>query len=90
MTENLSAVELAELGFSAVAYPFYLVAAKLKSIREALQSLKASLPVGAPPKILSADEVCKGVGFAQYWVCRPLKGLCGQLGKLMHNTGYRE
>ncbi|KAJ3530804.1 hypothetical protein NM208_g9162 [Fusarium decemcellulare] len=67
LTENLSALELAELGFSAVAYPFTLVAAKLKSIREALQALKASLPVGPPPMILSAEEVCRGVGFNRYW-----------------------
>ncbi|KAF4469386.1 carboxyphosphonoenolpyruvate phosphonomutase, partial [Fusarium albosuccineum] len=67
LTENLSALELAELGFSAVAYPFTLVAAKLKSIREALQALKASLPVGPPPMILSAEEVCRGVGFNNYW-----------------------
>ncbi|KAF4988036.1 hypothetical protein FDECE_15206 [Fusarium decemcellulare] len=67
LTENLSALELAELGFSAVAYPFTLVAAKLKSIREALQALKASLPVGPPPMILSAEEVCRGVGFNSYW-----------------------
>lgn len=69
MTENLSASELAELGFSAVAYPFTLVAAKLKSIRETLQALKASMPIGPPPLILSAEEVCRGVGFNDYWVC---------------------
>lgn len=32
-TENLSAKDLAELGFCAVAYPWTLVAANLKSIR---------------------------------------------------------
>ncbi|KAI1009768.1 hypothetical protein LB504_002943 [Fusarium proliferatum] len=67
MTENLSAMELAELGFSIVAYPFMLVAAKLKSIRETLQGLKTSLPIGPPPTILSAAEVCEGVGFNKYW-----------------------
>ncbi|KAJ4255998.1 hypothetical protein NW762_009072 [Fusarium torreyae] len=67
LTENLSALDLADLGFSAVAYPFMLVAAKLKSIREALQDLKTSLPIGPPPKILSAAEVCEGVGFNKYW-----------------------
>ncbi|KAJ3468048.1 hypothetical protein MRS44_002113 [Fusarium solani] len=67
LTENLSALELAELGFSVVAYPFTLVAAKLRSIRETLKALKASLPVGPPPMILSAEEVCRGVGFNQYW-----------------------
>ncbi|OJJ54417.1 hypothetical protein ASPSYDRAFT_61041 [Aspergillus sydowii CBS 593.65] len=67
LTENLSAVELAELGFAVVVYPFTLVAAKLKSIREMLRALKGSMSVGAPPMILSAEDVCKGVGFTQYW-----------------------
>lgn len=67
-TENLSAKDLAELGFCAVAYPWTLVAAKLKSIREALEGLKKSMTVGAPPMILSYAEVCKGVGFNKYWV----------------------
>lgn len=67
-TENLSAKDLAELGFCAVAYPWTLVAAKLKSIREALEGLKKSMTVGAPPMILSYSEVCKGVGFNKYWV----------------------
>ena len=56
------------MGFSVVAYPFTLVAAKLKAIREALQGLKASMLVGAPPMILCATEVCEGVGFPKYWV----------------------
>ena len=68
MTENLSAAELASMGFSAVAYPWTLVAAHLKSIRETLENLKASMTVGAPPMILSYDEVCSGVGFPRYWV----------------------
>ncbi|KAL1858049.1 hypothetical protein Daus18300_010161 [Diaporthe australafricana] len=66
-TENLSAKDLAELGFCAVAYPWTLVAAKLRSIREALEGLKQSMTVGAPPMILSYGEVCKGVGFNKYW-----------------------
>ncbi|KAI7775863.1 hypothetical protein LA080_006154 [Diaporthe eres] len=66
-TENLSAKDLAELGFCAVAYPWTLVAAKLRSIREALEGLKKSMIVGAPPMILSYSEVCKGVGFNKYW-----------------------
>lgn len=61
-------MELAELGFALVAYPFTLVAAKLRSIRETLRALKGSMPVGAPPTILCAEEVCKGVGFTRYWV----------------------
>ena len=68
LTENLSAKDLAEIGFSMVAYPWTLVAAKLKSIRDALDSLKASLTVGAPPMILSYKEVTEGVGFDKYWV----------------------
>ncbi|KAF6843371.1 carboxyvinyl-carboxyphosphonate phosphorylmutase [Colletotrichum musicola] len=66
-TENLSAKNFAELGFCAVAYPWTLVAAKLKSIRETLEDLKKSMTVGAPPMILSFDEVCEGVGFKKYW-----------------------
>ncbi|KEZ41993.1 Uncharacterized protein SAPIO_CDS6384 [Scedosporium apiospermum] len=66
-TENLSAKDLAELGFCAVAYPWTLVAAKLKSIRETLEGLKRSMTVGAPPMILSYSEVCEGVGFNKYW-----------------------
>lgn len=67
-TENLSAKELAELGYSAVAYPWTLVAAHLKSVREALDGLKKSMTVGAPPMILTYDQVCEGVGFNKYWV----------------------
>jgi len=67
LTENLSAKDLAELGMCAVAYPWRLVAAHLKAIREALESLKESMTVGAPPEILSYDEVCYGVGFNKYW-----------------------
>lgn len=67
-TENLSAKDLAELGFCSVAYPWTLVAAKLKSIRESLENLKRSMTVGPPPMILSYSEVCEGVGFNKYWV----------------------
>ncbi|RDW62473.1 hypothetical protein BP6252_11906 [Coleophoma cylindrospora] len=66
-TANLSAKELAELGFAAVAYPWRLVAAKLKATREAIESLKQSMTQGAPPSILTYDEVCYGVGFNKYW-----------------------
>ncbi|KFY20688.1 hypothetical protein V491_03517 [Pseudogymnoascus sp. VKM F-3775] len=66
-TENLSAKDLAELGFCAVAYPWTLVAANLKSIRETLEACKKSMTIGAPPVILSFDEVCLGVGFNKYW-----------------------
>ena len=67
-TENLSAKDLAELGFCAVAYPWTLVAAKLRSIRETLEALKKSMTEGAPPMILSYSDVCEGVGFNKYWV----------------------
>ncbi|KFY81322.1 hypothetical protein V500_11530 [Pseudogymnoascus sp. VKM F-4518 (FW-2643)] len=66
-TENLSAKDLAELGFCAVAYPWTLVAANIKSIRETLEACKKSMSIGAPPVILSFDEVCLGVGFNKYW-----------------------
>ncbi|KAI9374200.1 Pyruvate/Phosphoenolpyruvate kinase-like domain-containing protein [Aspergillus egyptiacus] len=68
MTENLSAKDLAQLGFAAVAYPWTLVAAKIKAIRDALDGLKRSMLEGAPPMILGYDEVCEGVGFNRYWV----------------------
>lgn len=51
-----------------MAYPWTLVAAKLKSIRETLEALKQSMTVGAPPMILSYSDVCEGVGFNKYWV----------------------
>ncbi|RAQ48536.1 carboxyvinyl-carboxyphosphonate phosphorylmutase [Aspergillus flavus] len=67
-TENLSAKELAQLGFAAVAYPWTLVAARLKSVRDALEGLKQSMVEGtAPPMILGYSEVCEGVGFNRYW-----------------------
>lgn len=58
LTENLSAKDLAELGMCAVAYPWRLVAAKVKAVRDAL---------GSPPEILSYREVCEAVGFNKYW-----------------------
>lgn len=66
-TEILSAKELGELGYCAVAYPWTLVAAKLKSIRETLEAIKGSFTVGKPPTILSYSEVCDGVGFNKYY-----------------------
>ena len=67
-TENLSAVELAAMGFAMVAYPITLVAAHLKSVRKTLTELKESLTVGSPPLIMSFEDVCEGVGFNKYWV----------------------
>ncbi|KAK4867137.1 hypothetical protein LT330_007878 [Penicillium expansum] len=66
-TENMSAKDLAALGYSAVAYPWTLVAAHLRSVRSALDGLKQSMLVGAPPMILTYDQVCEGVGFNKYW-----------------------
>ncbi|KAG4430794.1 hypothetical protein IFR05_013727 [Cadophora sp. M221] len=66
-TENLSASDLAGLGYAAVAYPWTLVAAKLKGIRETLENIKESFTVGNPPVVLSYDEVCEGVGFNKYY-----------------------
>ncbi|KAL2284616.1 hypothetical protein FJTKL_08716 [Diaporthe vaccinii] len=66
-TDNLSAKELGELGYSGVAYPWTLVAAKLRSIRETLEAIKGSFMVGKPPNILSYAEVCEGVGFNKYF-----------------------
>lgn len=67
MAENISATELAEIGFAAVGYPWRLVAAKMKAVREALETLKESFGQGAPPPILSYEEVCRGVGFNKCW-----------------------
>ncbi len=61
-TESLSAKDLAGLGFCAAAYPWTLVAAKLKSIREMLENLKKSIKAGAPPTIVGYSGVCEGVG----------------------------
>ncbi|CAG9948649.1 unnamed protein product [Clonostachys rosea f. rosea IK726] len=66
-TQNLSAKELGELGYCGVAYPWSLVAAKLKSIRETLEGIKGSFLTGAPPVVLSYAEVCDGVGFNKYY-----------------------
>lgn len=66
-TENLSAEEISQLGYSAVAYPWTLVAAKLKSIRETLEAVKGAFKVGKPPVVLSYAEVCEGVGFTKYY-----------------------
>lgn len=66
-TENLSARELAAMGFAMVAYPITLVAAHLKSVRQTLTELKESLVIGPPPLIMSFEDVCEGVGFDKYW-----------------------
>lgn len=66
-TEELSAVDLAGLNFSVVAYPWTLVAAKIKATREALEGVKKSMLGGGLPTILSYQEVCDGVGFKEYY-----------------------
>ncbi|KAK0761641.1 hypothetical protein N5P37_006594 [Trichoderma harzianum] len=67
LTDNLSPEELGKIDFSIVVYPFTMVAARVKAVREALESLKASFTAGAPPRIMSAGEVCEAVGFNKYW-----------------------
>jgi 2-methylisocitrate lyase-like PEP mutase family enzyme len=66
-TEELSAVDLAGLNCSVVAYPWTLVAAKIKATREALEGVKKSMLGGGLPTILSYQEVCDGVGFKEYY-----------------------
>jgi 2-methylisocitrate lyase-like PEP mutase family enzyme len=68
LTENISAKDLASMGgFALVVYPFTMVAARVRAAEQALQALKQSFDVGAPPMIMSAAEVCKAVGFEEYW-----------------------
>lgn len=68
LTENISAKDLASMGgFVFVVYPFTMVAARVAAARQALQALKKSLDVGAPPMIMSAKDVCTAVGFEEYW-----------------------
>jgi 2-methylisocitrate lyase-like PEP mutase family enzyme len=67
-TENLSAKELAAMGFAAVGYPWTLPASHIKSTRETLNALKQSMTIGAPPMVMTYDQVCEGVGFNKYWV----------------------
>lgn len=75
LTENISAKELAKLGFALTAWPWTLVAAHLRAIRETLENLKESMTKGAPPTILSYSEVCRGVGFNKYWVSSRTAGI---------------
>ncbi|KAJ4178443.1 hypothetical protein NW755_013156 [Fusarium falciforme] len=63
----MSAKDLAAIGMVTVAYPWTLVAAHLRSTREALESLKKSFSIGKPEQILSYKEVCYGVGLNKYW-----------------------
>lgn len=45
-TENLSAKNMADLGYAMVCYPWTLVAARLRNIRETLENLKCSIMIG--------------------------------------------
>lgn len=67
LTQNISAAELSEMGFCAAMYPISLVASHIKSIRNTLDELKRSFTVGAPPQILTFEEVTAAVGFDRYW-----------------------
>ncbi|KAJ4156354.1 hypothetical protein NW754_007980 [Fusarium falciforme] len=51
LTENMSAKDLAAIGMVTVAYPWTLVAAHLRSTREAFESLKKSFSIGKPEQI---------------------------------------
>lgn len=66
-TEAVSAKDLASMGYSAVAYPFTILAAAIGGIREALEDLKASLVSGSTHRTLPAEEVMEAVGFPQYY-----------------------
>ncbi|RSL69094.1 hypothetical protein CEP53_002374 [Fusarium sp. AF-6] len=63
----MSAKGLAAIGMVTVAYPWTIVAAHLRSTREALESLNNSFSLGKPEQILSCEEVCSGVEFNKYW-----------------------
>jgi 2-methylisocitrate lyase-like PEP mutase family enzyme len=66
-TEMLSAADLAGLGYALVTYPWTLVAARLRSVREALEGIKGGFLDGKPEVILGYGEVCEGVGFTEYY-----------------------
>ncbi|KAH0829306.1 hypothetical protein AYO21_05714 [Fonsecaea monophora] len=66
-TEVVSTKDLAAMGYACVVYPFALIAAKIKAVRQALQDLKASFESGNLPDTLEANEVFEAVGFPQYY-----------------------
>ncbi len=66
-TELVSAESLAGMGYAAVAYPFALLAATIKSNREALEGLKVSFKSDKPAETLPAEEIMEAVGFPQYY-----------------------
>ncbi|KAL3465072.1 Pyruvate/Phosphoenolpyruvate kinase-like domain-containing protein [Aspergillus heterothallicus] len=70
-TEGVSAGELAGMGFALVTFPWTLVAARLRSVREVLERVKGGF-IGdghghGHGEILSYGEVCEGVGFGEYY-----------------------
>ncbi|KAL4938231.1 hypothetical protein BDV06DRAFT_215274 [Aspergillus oleicola] len=85
-TENVSACDLAGIGYSAVLYPWILVAAKIKSVREALEGVKRNFAIDAPPVILGYQEVCEAVGFDRYY---ELEERYQYEGSTMGSRGYQ-
>ncbi|KAJ0417868.1 Pyruvate/Phosphoenolpyruvate kinase-like domain-containing protein [Aspergillus carlsbadensis] len=66
-TEMLSAGDLAGMGYALVTYPWTLVAARLTSVREALEGINGGFLGGVPEVILGYGEVYDGVGFVEYY-----------------------
>lgn len=66
-TEEISANDLAQMGYSAVVYPFALIGAAIQGVRTALENLKASFGSQTPFKTLSAVDIMDAVGFPLYY-----------------------
>ena len=66
-TEIVSAASLAEMGYSAVAYPFTILAAAIQGIRASLEDLKGSFTSDATHRTLPAEDIMEAVGFPQYY-----------------------
>ncbi|KAK4943266.1 hypothetical protein LTR10_017109 [Elasticomyces elasticus] len=66
-TEAVSAASLANMGYSAVVYPFTILAAAIQGIRESLEDLKESFTSDTIPRTLPAADVMEAVGFPQYY-----------------------
>lgn len=66
-TEQVSAVEVAAMGYSALVYPFALLAAEIEAVRDALEGLKGSFTSRVPLETLPAEDVMEAVGFGQYY-----------------------
>jgi 2-methylisocitrate lyase-like PEP mutase family enzyme len=67
-TEAVSAKAIAAMGYCSVVYPFALIAAKIRAIRQALEDLKNSFESEEPPETLQAEEVFEAVGFNQFYL----------------------